>query len=137
MVNMLYTLNYFAYVKRHVLSVSTGCPTTAQRSTLESHLITPLFRITESINLQYDFSGNHILWAPHYLFHFDSFAGMVSSSLIVYFGMPKKSTPFLYLFTLIPKWLPLFADLISIYTLTAPDISTVPPSLFSLSDTGM
>lgn len=80
MVNMLYTLNYFAYVKGYVLSVSNGCLTTAQRSTLESHLITPLFRITESINLQYDFSENHILWAPHYLFHFVSFAGMVSSS---------------------------------------------------------
>ena len=89
------------------------------------------------INLQYDFSGNDILWAPHYLFHFVSFAGMVSSSWILYFGMPKNSTPFLYLFTLIPKWLPLFADLISIYTLTAPGISTVPPSPFSLFDTGM
>ena len=84
-----------------------------------------------------DFSGNDILWAPHYLFHFVSFAGMVSSSWILYFGMPKNSTPFLYLFTLIPKWLPLFADLISIYTLTAPGISTVPPSPFSLFDTGM
>ena len=49
MVNMLFTLIYFACAKRHVLNVSTRCPTTAWRSTLESHSITPLFGITESI----------------------------------------------------------------------------------------
>lgn len=87
--------------------------------------------------LQCDFSGNHTLWAPHYLFHFVPFAGRLSSSWVLYFGMSKNSTPLLYLFTLIPKWLPLFADLISVYTLTAPGLSAVPPSPFSLSNTGL
>lgn len=137
MVNMLYTLNYFTYVKGYVLSVSTGCPTTAQREAHWSLIWSP--PCSESLNQSiFSMISQEIIYsgAPHYLFHFVSFAGMVSSSLILYFGMPKKSTPLSVSIHIYPQVTSSVCRFNSyLYTDSSWHIHS--PSLSSLSDTGM
>lgn len=124
------------YVKGICFECFHGVPTNSSEKHIGVSFWSP--PCSESLNQSiFSMISQEIIYsgkAPHYLFHFVSFAGMVSSSLILYFWHAQEIHPFLYLFTFI-WWLPLFADLISIY-IHWQLWHIHSPSLSSLSDTG-